>query len=352
MFATPVDIANVALQNLGQPRIASFAENSRGAQESAFCYDKLRQDELRSHVWRFASRRAALRPVTATSYLLTFATWAIGTTYSKGMIVLYTPTNSDGQAVPFISLAASNTGNAPDTTPLWWEPYFGSICADAYSSGNTYSVGEIVGATSTFYLSWTNANIGNTSSGGTPWSANINATGTLLWTPYPITQVTSLAGSSRTQYRLPFGYLRVAPQDAKTAGVAYQVTSAGMQFSDYQLEGNYLLTSQATLVSTLGPIIFRFVADINAVPMFDPLFSRALAARMAFEMCETLTQNPKLKQDCGTMYDRFVAEAKSVNQIEQGQTDPADADFPLARIPSAAPRGGGGQIGHTINVGG
>lgn len=59
-MASEVDIANRALQKLGAARIVSLTENSVSARAANACYEFLRDEELRSHPWRFAIRRATL----------------------------------------------------------------------------------------------------------------------------------------------------------------------------------------------------------------------------------------------------------------------------------------------------
>lgn len=339
MFTNVLDICNVVAQNLGVPRVGATGENSKMWLEFQAIYDKIRQDELRSHVWRFACRKAALRAVTATTKILTFPAYAPGTSYQRGDIVSDTTANAgiSGTSL-YVSLIAANVGNTPSSATKYvqtWAPYFGPYSCEGYDATHTYSTGELVWVTTNTYFSTANANINNTPSGGSPWSAAA-LTGVINQTmviEYPISQFNS--GTTRTVYQLPYGFMRVAPQDPKSAGVAHQVSGAGMQWSDYQFEGEYLLSSTAPNVATLGPLLFRFVADIADVTRMDALFARSLCARIGFELCETITQKPELKKDLGSMYDRFVAEAKQVNLIESGTSDPLDADFPLSRLPTA-----------------
>src|SRR6478609_3911371 len=108
MFITPYDIANRACQHLGVPRISTFSDTSKQAVELGFCYDKLRLAELTKSVWNHAVKRAVLRKiVVGTTKTLTFASWAIGTTYGIGDVVKYTDN------VYWISNQASNIGNTP-----------------------------------------------------------------------------------------------------------------------------------------------------------------------------------------------------------------------------------------------
>jgi hypothetical protein len=341
-FTAPLDIANRACQYLGIRRISTLGENSPGATEINSCFDKLRQAELNAHVWRFACRRAALRVITSTTKLITFPTYAAGTTYQQGDVVNDTTANqgNSGTAL-YISLAASNTGNTPSTSPTKWTPYFGPDVAEAYSTTDTYSTGELVWVTTNTYLSLQNANLNNTPSSGSPWTAAAltGATNATLFIPYPISQASS--GITRNLYRLPVGYMRVAPQDVKIAGGSWQTSSAGQQWSDYEFEGNYLLTAQVPqVVASGGPLIFRFCADISDVSQMNPQFCEGLAVRIAYDICERVTLNRQLKDQLAQRYTQLLRDARRDNMLEQGSTDPEENDYLTARsaVQVAAPQ--------------
>jgi hypothetical protein len=46
--------------------------------------------------------------------------WAVGTTYAAGVFVHFAPGGSN-VAQLYVSLAAANTGNSPDSSPTWWQ---------------------------------------------------------------------------------------------------------------------------------------------------------------------------------------------------------------------------------------
>ena len=139
-YLTPVDVANRALQHLGATRIDAaigFAENSLNASETAFAYDILRKAELRTGVWRFAIRKAILRPIDSNTMLLVPTMWASTTTYFVGSIV------SDQTGQLWSSRRRNNLGNDPTQT-LLWEQYFGPLTVMKYDSSTTYFDGELV----------------------------------------------------------------------------------------------------------------------------------------------------------------------------------------------------------------
>lgn len=333
MYTTALDIANRACQHVGAPRIASLSENSKAATEINFCYDKLRQAELQAHLWRFSIRKAPLRALTSTTKFITFPTYAAGTTYQQGDIVNDTSLNAgiSGQSL-YISLKASNTGNQPSAAKqqdMTWTPYYGPDVAESYSTTHTYSIGELVWVTTSTYLSLQNANI-NQAVGSSPWTATLTgASNATLFVPYPYSQF--YTSDTRSAYRLPYGHLRMAPQDPKIAGGANQTASGGMQFADYQLEGNLLLSNVTPATATLGPLILRFGADIADPTLMQPLFCEVLAARIGMEICETVTGNKNLKQLITARYNQLIQTAYRDDMLEQGSTDPAEMGYDTNR---------------------
>ena len=138
-FLTDVDIANRALQHVGSQMIDNtigFAENSIRAQQTSFAYGKLRRAELRRNSWRFATRKAALRPIDSNTLMLAPSLWVSTTTYFKGSIV------ADENNNLWSSLIPNNTGNHPLTSSMW-EAYFGPMTVQLYDSTQQYYSGEL-----------------------------------------------------------------------------------------------------------------------------------------------------------------------------------------------------------------
>ncbi len=66
-----------------------------------------------------------------------------------------------------------------------------------------------------------------------------------------------------------------------------------------------------------SPVNVRCVMDTEEVPLFTPTFIEALACKMAWEMCEQLTQSNTKKQDCKDQYKLAINEAKKQNAIQK-----------------------------------
>lgn len=148
MYQTALDIYNRALQHLGKKRIYSLTDANSPALELGFCYDKMRDAELRRATWRHAIRRAVLRPVDTSTVIFTPATWAATTTYAAGAIVSYTPTTlniseAGANPVPYYwyvdkAIAGLAANPTPDVA-IYWHRYFGPVTLNPFVAPSTTS---------------------------------------------------------------------------------------------------------------------------------------------------------------------------------------------------------------------
>lgn len=100
----------------------------------------------------------------------------------------------------------------------------------------------------------------------------------------------------------------------------------GRNDCDWQFEGGKILTNDGDTLNLV------YIARITDTSMFDAAFVEALAAKMAWHMCEQITQSNTKKADALRAYDRIIAEAKLANSIEQIPEDPADDLWITARL--------------------
>lgn len=315
-FNNPVDIANRALQHCGAARISSLTEDSKNASEVAFCYDKLRTAELRRNVWRFAIRRAALRTITDTTKRLAPVAWSNVTVYSAGAIVAHAGESWEATAT---TLAGQEPG--ADSAP--WDRYAGPRSVEEHDATTTYFSGELVYVGATVYRSLVSSN------SDTPPTANwlsIGAATRDLDILYPIGAGPVTNTETRNVYLMPAGFLREAPADPKAGGVSYLGAPGQLVYGDWNLEGEYIVSSE------VDPIILRFVANVYNVALMDPMFCEGLACRIGLEVCETLTQSTTKLQTIGQAYNRFMFEARAVNGIETGSTEPPLDDYIACRV--------------------
>lgn len=371
-MVTRADIANRALQRVGARRIVALTDASKNAAEVAACYDILRRAELRRNVWRFAVRRATLRPVFTTTLLLVPPAWSSTAVYPARAIVSF-------GGFLYESKTFNNTNNTPglDATFPFWTLYFGPMTVQPYDATavyyngelvytpattafkvfrstvnnnatapvtappawvatTTYALGDVVSYLGTNYLSQADLNFNNIPNGLVNWSVQVASppaqaigtwvelnTATLAQTDISYPSGTGPAEENRTRniFILPNGYLREAPQDPKAGSRTTLGGPTGLLYDDFTFENNFLISM------TGNPLVFRFVADVSDTTLFDSMFVEGLAARIAMEIAEPLTQSAAKLQAIASEYKLFMTEGRIVNGIETGPTEPPEDDY-------------------------
>lgn len=132
-----------------------------------------------------------------------------------------------------------------------------------------------------------------------------------------------------TKYPLPTGWLRLLPPDP------YSNT----QSRDWIIEGNEVLSVYT------APLEVRLVMDIQDTSAWHPMFAEALAARMAWEMCEQLTQSNTKKADCQAAYKFAINEAKKQNAIQKVPQEAVEDSWITCRASTRAADGWGSGWG-------
>lgn len=112
---------------------------------------------------------------------------------------------------------------------------------------------------------------------------------------------TSPAFGRANSFTLPSDFLRLLspyPED-------------NLSSRDWLVEGRAIVTDES------APLYIRYMADVSDPNTMDPLFRDALAARMAMEMCEEITQSNTKRQLAAADYDMAITDAKKTNAIEK-----------------------------------
>lgn len=226
------------------------------------------------------------------------ADWSAATTYAIGNSV----TGSDG--VIYTSLANGNINHDPTFSPALWTN------TGVLSAWTTVFVG---GATS---LKW--RQIGGPEF---PMGAALSE----LNLVYPVGTGPSTESTSRNVFHLPSGFLRRAPQDPRAGAVSYLGAPSGLTYDDWELENDVIVTAE------IGPIMLRFVADVSDVTRMHAMFCEGLAARVALEVCEPLTQSSAKLGTISKLYSTFMGEARLVNAVEIGAEEPPEDDWITTR---------------------
>jgi hypothetical protein len=138
---------------------------------------------------------------------------------------------------------------------------------------------------------------------------------------YPIGSGPVQEANTRNAFPLPYGFLRMAPQDPTQGAVSYLGAPGGLTYSDWVQEAGFLTSRENSI------ILLRFIADITNVSKMDDMFCEGLAARIAFEIVEELTQDPSKKASIAAAYNRTMGEARIVNAVESGTDQPPEDDY-------------------------
>lgn len=264
--------------------------------------------------------------------------YAATASYDRGDLVTYLGST-------YISLVDLNVDNTPASA------YALYVAATTYASGN-----HVITLDGAIWLSQASANTGNNpaTDDGTHWQRVSSspyvqpwlvitgiATTNTSWRLYDNLALSSSlkkpsfiypAGAgpmsqdgSRNVYMLPAGFMRLAPQSPKTGSSSYLGAPGGLPYTDWDIGGKFLVTEE------VSPIPLRFIANISTVTDMDTMFCEGLAARLAFELCEELTQSTDKKQACWVSYKNFMTEARIVSAIETGAVELAEDDYITTR---------------------
>jgi hypothetical protein len=268
----------------------------------------------------------------------TGTTWLATTTYNTNQAVTYL-------SVSYRSLIDLNINQLPTAAPAAW------------SAATTYSIGQTVynPVDGLIYSSIGNGNLNNNpaTTGGVfwtntlvlcPWTTVLAAGGgslkwleiggaefpsgvglTTLNVSYPIGSGPSSQDSSKNLFRLPAGYLRDAPQDPKAGSATNLGAPTNSLYSDWVFENDFIVTATSTV------IVLRFVADVQDVTRMRTLFCEGLAASIAKEICEPMTQSTAKLGAITDAYKKVMNRAKTANAIEAGSEEPPMDDWLACR---------------------
>jgi hypothetical protein len=278
--------------------------------------------------------------------------WNSSPTYGIGALVI----GSD--RVLYKALVSNTNFNpASGANPTKWSVVGAPGSYPKWNAGQTYAKDDFTsGDDGYLYQSVQGSNIGNQPVGSTfnpntpatnwwvkttvqvPWISNfqtsasnqgwlaLDATLDNLNIQYPAGAGPAYQMQTRNVFVLPAGFLRMAPEDPKQGSVSFLGAPTGIQYRDWNLDGNFIISREAY------PIMVRFVADITQVWKMDDMFCEGLGCRIGEEICEELTQKASLTSNIQGKYKQFMTEARTVNGIEEQPTEPYEDDYITTRI--------------------
>lgn len=103
-----------------------------------------------------------------------------------------------------------------------------------------------------------------------------------------------------TQYTIPANCLRVIHPDE--------------DLNDWQLEGNKILTND-----DVTSIELHYIARVEDPALFPPLFSESLSCRIAYNICEQVTNSTTKQRDAMDRYREAISDARRVDAFWIGK---------------------------------
>jgi hypothetical protein len=269
------------------------------------------------------------------------------TAYQAGELVYFPPASP---TTVYMSLVNNNTA-APNAIPVWDPTVFYNVGDTTVLPGGPVEFNGDFAYFNGTQVFWESSNV---------WQStvdlNINsmpANNNPNWENVPITQVDHMVGidwlqldstiksivmfyplgsgplsqpSTPNLYRLPNAFLRQAPTNPKLGNMSYLGRPSNPMVDDWIFEGDYLISAFTQ------PLWLRFVADIADVFAMDAMFCEGLAARIAYEVCESLTQSSSKQAACAAAYKQFMGEARNVNGIIVGESEAPLDDYLACRL--------------------
>lgn len=123
------------------------------------------------------------------------------------------------------------------------------------------------------------------------------------------------------QYTLPNDYIRI--HTISSNGNFSDTLSYGKQ---YVREGRQILTNYSS------PIYIKYVYRITDTSAYDPIFCEALACKLAFEACESITQSNTKKDELSKQFDKTIAEAHRIDSVEIPTDELPEDRWVLSRV--------------------
>jgi len=95
---------------------------------------------------------------------------------------------------------------------------------------------------------------------------------------------------------------------------------------DWKVEGRKILTNDG------NTLYLRYIADIEDAAQWDSSFYNVVAAALAIDIVEKLTQSNTKKQQLFAEYNDAIKMAKRMNAFESGPEEAPDDDWWIARL--------------------
>lgn len=120
---------------------------------------------------------------------------------------------------------------------------------------------------------------------------------------------TAPAFGRERSFTLPSDYMKLMPEYPEDLDI----------YTDYEVEGDKIYTDAS------APLNIRYIKRVTQVSEMPVLFQEALAARIALELVEEITQSNSKIQTISGMYQQKIREARRANAfVKRPQRSPTD----------------------------
>lgn len=126
------------------------------------------------------------------------------------------------------------------------------------------------------------------------------------------------------QYQLPTDFIRLIQVNDYSEPLGFNPGRTS-EDAPYQIEGDKIYTNYP------APLKIRYIADITDPTKFDSIFVEAFATQIAYECCETITQDNALKAGLGQELRQWLIEAMKMNSVENPTEGVHDGSWLLSR---------------------
>ncbi len=127
---------------------------------------------------------------------------------------------------------------------------------------------------------------------------------------------TAPAFGPANSFTLPSDFLRLLPVDPEEV----------INDEDWRIEGKKILTNDS------APLQVRYIYRVTDPNEFDSLFVEALASKIAFQICEKITQSNQKKAAAAEDYKMAIAAARRINAFENVAQEPPPDPWDTARL--------------------
>jgi hypothetical protein len=132
--------------------------------------------------------------------------------------------------------------------------------------------------------------------------------------PWNFAKTRTVLAPSAAPPAFDFAYAFPIPTDTLT------ILLPNSSFLDWKIEQQ---GGQTCILTNQGASInLTYIAKVTDPTRFDPSFALALAYKMAFHMCEEITQSNEKKQDAAQSYKDVIARAKRNNAFQNESVRP------------------------------